>query len=49
MANPTDIENMRQECWRKRFYSFGTTKVFEKRARFLGTMRDVICRSRDLI
>lgn len=42
MNSPTEIENIRKECWRKRFYSFGTTKVFEKRARSLGTKRDVI-------
>lgn len=35
-------EGLRQECWKKRFYSFGTTKLFERRVRSLGWKRRLI-------
>jgi mobilome CxxCx(11)CxxC protein len=35
-------EVLRKECWRKRFYSFGTAKVFEKRVLSLGRRRRLI-------
>src|SRR5207249_963836 len=38
----SDEEALRQECWQKRFYSFGTTKIFERRARDLGWKRRII-------
>ncbi len=39
----TDEEKqLRQECWTKRFYSFGTTKIFEARARSLRVKRQWI-------
>ena len=33
---------IQKECWKKRFYSFGTVKIFEKRASSLNTKRKVI-------
>lgn len=42
MSEPSEIDKIRQECWRKRFYSFGTTKIFEKRARSLELRRKLI-------
>jgi len=32
----------KQECWTKRFYSFGTTKIFERRALKINAKRKVI-------
>lgn len=42
MDDLTDINTLKQECWRKRFYSFGTTKIFEKRVLSLGKKRRII-------
>lgn len=36
------IDGLRRECWEKRFYSFGTTKIFEKRAADLNKKRRLI-------
>lgn len=35
-------EQLRQECWTKRFYSFGTARIFEKRANAINRKRQVI-------
>jgi mobilome CxxCx(11)CxxC protein len=35
-------EILRNECWDKRFYSFGTSKIFEKRANKLKILRNII-------
>lgn len=37
-----DHSRLRQECWEKRFYSFGTAKIFERRARALAKQRRLI-------
>lgn len=34
-----DIEKIKQECWANKFYSYGTIKIFEKRAKTLQTGR----------
>lgn len=35
-------EQLRQECWTKRFYSFGTARIFEKRASDINKKRQII-------
>ncbi|MFK5893375.1 MAG: hypothetical protein QM504_09175 [Pseudomonadota bacterium] len=35
-------EEIKKDCWDKRFYSFGTAKIFEQRARQLYTKRQWI-------
>lgn len=35
-------EHLRQECWTKRFYSYGTARIFEKRANEINRKRRVI-------
>ncbi len=42
MTDELDIDQLRRECWEKRFYSFGTAKLFEQRARHLGLKRRII-------
>ena len=35
-------DQMKQECWTKRFFAFGTAKIFERRARALAVKRRVL-------
>lgn len=35
-------EQLRQECWIKRFYSFGTARIFERRAQNINRKRQII-------
>ena len=43
MSDQANVEQqLRQECWEKRFYSFGTAKIFERRALKLGRKRRLI-------
>ena len=35
-------EQLRQECWTKRFYSYGTARIFEKRANDINRKRKII-------
>ena len=35
-------QQLRRECWDKRFYSFGTVKIFERRAVAINRKRQFI-------
>lgn len=42
MTNDLDTDQLKKECWEKRFFSFGTAQLFERRVRHLGWKRRTI-------